>query len=234
MNQPSQTMNTYRVIMAECLGTFALVFCGTAAIVSNDFSGGSITHVGISVVFGSIVMAMIYAFGEISGAHFNPAVSIAFWFSGRMKSGERLWVYMLGQLIGALLASALLAFLFPAHGHLGSTIPAVDDLKAFLWEFILSYLLMMVILMVSTGSKELGLLAGLAIGGTVMLEALLAGPITGASMNPFRSLAPAVISNHWQGLWIYLIAPVLGMLFATGTCTLFRGKDCCTSPSLEK
>lgn len=233
MNESRQSTNTYRVIIAECLGTFALVFCGTAAIVSNDFSGGSITHVGISMVFGSIVVAMIYAFGEISGAHFNPAVSIAFWFSGRMKNGERLWVYILGQFVGALLASAVLAFLFPEHGQLGCTIPAVENTKAFLWELLLSYLLMTVILMVSTGSKELGLLAGLAIGGTVMLEALLAGPITGASMNPFRSLAPAVISNHWQALWIYLTAPVLGMLLASGTCNLFRGKDCCDPPSLK-
>lgn len=199
---------------AEFVGTFALVFCGTGAIVINQHSGGAISHVGIAMTFGFIVMAMIYTFGEVSGAHLNPAVTIAFAASGRFALKEVL-PYVISQIVGALLASLVLRLLFPDNLLLGTTLPAGTELQSFVLECILSFLLMTVILHVSQGSREIGVLAGIAVGVTVLLEALFAGPICGASMNPARSLAPALVSGSLQSLWIYLSAPVAGMLLAT-------------------
>jgi aquaporin NIP len=194
---------------SEIMGTFAMVFCGTGAIVINQETNGSITHVGVSLVFGLIVMSMIYALGTISGAHLNPAVTIAFAVAKKFDLKE-VTPYIISQLLGALLASATLHFLFPKNQFLGATIPVGFDAQAFVLEFIITLILMLVILNVAHGSKEQGMFAGIAIGSTVGLLALFAGPICGASMNPARSIGPAVVSNHFEHLWVYLIAPILG------------------------
>jgi aquaporin NIP len=215
-----------RLFLAELIGTAALVFAGTGAIVINDVSGGAITHAGIAVTFGLIVMAMIYAFGDVSGAHLNPAVTIAFWAAGRLP-GARVLPYVIAQICGALLASGLLRVLFPAHATLGATMPAGVWHQSFLLEVVLTFLLMLVILSVSTGANEKGITAGMAIGGVILLEAMFAGPICGASMNPARSLAPALVSGHLEMLWIYLLAPALGALLAVPACISVREPGCC-------
>ena len=203
--------------LLELFGTFSLVFCGPGAIIMNDASGGIITHVGIAITFGLIVMAMIYAIGEQSGAHINPAVTIAFWASGNFPKKEVL-PYIIAQISGAILASATLYYLFPTHLTQGATIPLNSNSQAFVLEVILSFILMFVIIKVSTGSKEIGKIAGIAIGGVVGLEAMFAGPITGASMNPARSIAPALFSGDLQYLWLYILAPIIGMLLACVFC----------------
>jgi len=203
--------------IAELIGTYGLVFCGTGAIIINDLTGGTISHVGIALTFGLIVMAMIYAFGDISGAHINPAVTIAFWFSGRFP-GRHVIPYIVSQLAGAMLASATLILLFPTHPNLGATLPADTALQSFILEIILTLFLMLVIINVSTGSKEMGIMAGIAIGATVLLEAMFAGPISGASMNPARSIAPALLSGQLDHFWIYLTAPVIGASLAILGC----------------
>jgi aquaporin Z len=200
--------------LAEALGTFALVFCGTGAIIINQQSGGVIGHAGIAATFGLIVTAMIYTFGNLSGAHFNPAVTIAFAAAGLFKWRE-VPPYTVAQLTGAFLASLLLKALFASNPTLGATLPAGSDMQSFILETVLTFFLMLVILFTSQGSKEAGVMAGIAIGATVLLEAMFAGPICGASMNPARSIAPAVVSAHIQSLWIYIAAPILGALIAT-------------------
>ena len=212
--------------ISELIGTFALVFCGPGAIIMNDVSGGTVTHVGIAITFGLIVMAMIYAIGEISGAHINPAVTIAFWASGRFDKKEVL-PYITAQMVGAILASAILYALFPLHETQGATLPAGTAIQSFILEVILTFLLMFVIIKVSTGSKEIGTMAGIAIGGVVGLEAMFAGPITGASMNPARSIAPAIFSGNFEHLWLYILAPILGALLAILACRVIKGKECC-------
>ncbi len=216
--------------LSEIIGTFGLVFCGTGAIIINDISVGTVTHIGIAITFGLIVTTMIYAFGDISGAHLNPAVTVAFWFSGRFPAKEIL-PYITGQLIGAFAASGLLKFLFPTHLTLGTTLPAGTATQSFIIEIILTFLLMLVIINVSTGAKEKGIVAGIAIGFVVLLGATFAGPITGASMNPARSIAPALLSGQIQHLWIYITAPVIGALFAILSCKGVKEKECCPLPS---
>lgn len=211
---------------AEFLGTFALVFAGTGAIVINEVAGGAVSHVGIAITFGLIVMAMIYTFGDISGAHLNPAVTVGFVTARRMTAGEGLR-YIVSQVIGAIAASSALRLLFPAHPSLGETIPAGSAIQSFGLEFLLTALLMLVILSVSVGAKEKGITAGIAIGGVIALEALFAGPICGASMNPARSLAPALVAGNLTSLWIYLLSPVAGALAAVPLCICVREASCC-------
>ena len=199
--------------IAELIGTFALVFCGTGAIVIDQQTNGQVGHIGIAITFGLIVTAMIYAFGDKSGAHFNPAVTIAFSLATLFPKKEIL-PYVIAQIIGAFIASGLLALLFPDNINLGATIPSGSNLQSFILEIVLTFILMLVILFTSQGSKETGTMAGIAIGGVVLLEAMFAGPICGASMNPARSLSPAIVSGNVATLWIYLIAPVLGAAFA--------------------
>ena len=208
----------------ELFGTFALVFCGAGAIVMNDVSGGAITHVGIALTFGLIVMAMIYSIGAQSGAHINPAVTIAFWASGTFDKKD-VFPYVAAQITGAVLASAVLFCLFPEHATQGATLPLNSYSQAFVIEVLLSFILMFVIVNVSEGSKETGKMAGIAIGGVVALEALFAGPITGASMNPARSIGPALFSGELEYLSLYIAAPIVGMLLATLFCKLTQAKQ---------
>jgi aquaporin Z len=213
-------------LIAESLGTFFLVFAGTGAIVINEASGGAIGHAGIAMVFGLAVLAMIHAFGDVSGAHLNPAVTLGFAAAGRLP-WRNVGGYIAAQLGGAFAASGLMKMLFPASTNLGATLPAGDPAQSFVLEVVLTLFLMLVILGVSTGAKEKGITAGLAIGAMVGLEAMFAGPISGASMNPARSLAPALIGGHFQHLWLYPAATILGALIAVPLCRAVRDPDCC-------
>jgi aquaporin NIP len=199
--------------LAEFIGTFSLLFCGTGAITINEVTSGAVSHVGISITFGLIVMAMIYALGEISGAHLNPAVTIAFAVNKNFPYRQVL-PYITSQAAGAFFASFVLRSLFPTSVTLGATLPYGSAFQSFILEIILTFFLMLVILQVATGSKEQGMFAGLAIGSVVLLEAMFAGPICGASMNPIRSLAPALVSKQLHHLWVYLTAPFIGALAA--------------------
>ena len=212
--------------ISEFIGTFAMIFCGTGAMTINEITGGDVTHVGIGITWGLIVMAMIYAFGEISGAHFNPAVSIAFAYAKKF-SWKEVPKYIFFQVAGAFAASLVLMWLFPKSELLGATIPTVDVWRAFVLELILTFFLMVVIINVSTGSKEAGMMAGIAIGAVVLLEALFAGPITNASMNPARSLAPNIVSGNIKGLWLYILAPIIGALLAVVSCKFVKHENCC-------
>jgi len=212
--------------ISEFIGTFAMIFCGTGAMTINETTGGDVTHVGIGITWGLIVMAMIYAFGEISGAHFNPAVSIAFAYAKKF-SWKEVPKYIFFQVAGAFTASLLLMWLFPKSELLGATIPTVDVWRSFVLELILTFFLMVVIINVSTGSKEVGMMAGIAIGSVVLLEALFAGPITNASMNPARSLAPNIVSGNIKGLWLYILAPIIGALLAVVSCKFVKHENCC-------
>lgn len=203
-------MNKY---IAEFLASFVLIFCGTGAVVIDQQTGGAVTHVGIAITFGLVVMVMIYALGNISGGHMNPAVTIAFSLAGRFPA-KCIIPYILAQLAGAFLGSGLLKLLFPGNDTLGATLPAGTDMQSFVLEFLLTFFLMLVIINVATGSKEQGMFAGLAIGSTVLIEAMFAGPICGASMNPARSLSPAIVSGHMEHLWIYMVAPIAGAALA--------------------
>jgi aquaporin Z len=216
-----------RQLAAEFAGTFALVFAGTGAVVINDISG-VVTHVGIALTFGLVVLALIYALGDVSGAHLNPAVTVGFWAAGRfplrLAPG-----YILAQLAGGVTASGLLRLLFDQHPTLGATLPRAGAGQSFVLEIVLTLILMFVILSVSTGAKEKGLLAGVAIGAVIAFEALFAGPISGASMNPARSLSPALISGRFEHLWVYLAAPLLGALLAVAGCRCVQQPGCCSA-----
>jgi aquaporin Z len=207
---------------AEIFGTFGLVFAGTGAVVIDAVTGGGVTHVGVALTFGLIVMAMIYAVGDVSGAHLNPAVTIGFLLSGRLRA-RCVVPYVASQLLGAVLASLTLLILFGNHASLGATLPIGSAWQSFGLELVLTAILMFVILCVSTGPKEVGTMAGIAVGGVIALEALFAGPICGASMNPARSLAPALVSGNLHALWVYLIAPVVGAAIAVPLWRLTRG-----------
>jgi aquaporin NIP len=211
-------MNRYA---SELFGTFALVFAGTGAIVIDDVSHGGVTHVGIAMTFGLVVMSLIYALGDVSGAHFNPAVTTGFWIAKRLP-GRAVLPYITCQVVGALLASLLLRWLFGNRIYLGATLPSGSDLQSFVLEVVLTVILMFIILSVSSGPREVGIVAGIAIGGVIGLEAMFAGPICGASMNPVRSLAPALVSGHFTSLWLYLIAPILGAALAVPCFRLTR------------
>lgn len=217
-----------RKLAAEYFGTFALIFAGTGAIIVNQLSGGAIGHAGIAMTFGLVVLAMIYTFGDVSGAHLNPAVTLAFAVARRFPWRE-VGGYVTAQLAGAFTASGVLRVLFPENQNLGATLPAGSNAQSFILEVVLTFLLMLVIFNISTGAKEKGVTAGIAVGAMIALEAMFAGPICGASMNPARSLAPAIVSGHATVVWIYLTAPVLGALLAIPACCIVRERDCCTA-----
>ncbi len=201
--------DSIRLYASEFIGTFFLVFVATGVVIVNQVSGGAITHTGIAITTGLVVMAIVYAIGDVSGAHINPAVTVGFWLAGRFP-GSRVVQYILSQCMGAVLASLLLAFLFPELVSLTVTLPSGSILQSFVLEIIITLFLMFVILSVSTGSMEKGIMAGSAIGAVVGLSVLWAGPVTGASMNPARSIAPALVSLDFSSLWIYVTGPVIG------------------------
>lgn len=208
---------------AETFGTFALVLAGTGAVVIDAVTGGGVSHVGVALTFGLVVMAMIYAVGDVSGAHLNPAVTFGFWLAGRLP-GRCVGPYVLSQVAGAVTASLLLRAMFSNRAYLGATVPAGPDWQSFALETVLTALLMFVILCVSTGPKEVGVMAGIAVGGVIGFEALFAGPISGASMNPARSFAPALVSGHLHSLWVYVAAPLLGAAAAVPCWRITRGR----------
>ncbi|WP_225912484.1 MIP/aquaporin family protein [Nostoc flagelliforme] len=204
----------WREALAEGIGTFILVFAGTGAVMVNSISGGSVTHIGISFVFGAVVTALIYGIGHLSGAHFNPAVTLAFWTSGFFPK-RRVLPYILAQLLGALAASALLLISLGRVANLGATLPLKGNwLQSLVLEFVLTFILMFVILGSGLDRRAHIGFAGLAIGLTVGMEAAFMGPITGASMNPARSLGPALVGGIWQHHWVYWVAPILGAQLA--------------------
>ncbi len=221
----------YKRLLSEAFGTFWIVFAGTGAIIIGDVSG-AIPHTGVAIVFGLAVFTMISALSDVSGAHFNPAVTIGFYLAGRCPR-KNVLPYLLSQFAGAIGASFVLHCLFPEHETLGATFPSGSFEQSWVLEMILTFALMFVILSVSTGTRDKAMTAGLAIGGVVALEALFAGPISGASMNPARSLGPALISGQMQGIMLYFTAPIIGAVLAVLACVCTREKGCCTS-SVEK
>ena len=214
-----------RALWAEFAGTYCLLFAGTGAIIVNDISGGAVTHVGIALTFGLVVFAMIAALGDVSGAHMNPAVTFGLFLAGRFP-GRAVLPYVFGQLAGAVSSSATLWALFPQHPTLGGTMPSGSPLQSLLVEIVLTTMLMFVILSVSSGDEAKKTTAGMAIGATVALAALFAGPVSGASMNPARSLSPALVAWQLNALWIYLAGPVLGAAVAVLLCRCSR-EACC-------
>lgn len=201
-------------MLAEGIGTFILVFAGTGAVMVNQVSGGAITHLGISFVFGAVVSALIYTLGHISGAHFNPAVTLAFWTSGFFPK-RRVLPYVLAQSVGAIAASTLLLIALGSVAKLGATLPLNGNwLQSLVLETVLTFILMFVILGSGLDRRAPIGFAGLAIGLTVGLEAAFMGPITGASMNPARSLGPSVVGGIWQHHWLYWVAPIVGAQLA--------------------
>ncbi|MDP9356829.1 MAG: MIP family channel protein [Chloroflexota bacterium] len=211
-----------RRLLAEGIGTFGLVFAGTGAIMI-DAQTGAVGHVGVSLTFGLIIMVMIYAVGHISGAHFNPAVTLGF-AVGRHFSWSLVPRYWVAQLLGGLTASLLLRFLFGDVAHLGTTLPRGSARQSFVLEAVLTFLLMFVITAVATDVRAVGQAAAIAIGGTIGLEALFAGPISGASMNPARSLAPALVSGTWASQWLYVAGPMIGAVVGVLAYQVTRGE----------
>lgn len=202
-----------REVLAECIGTFVLIFLGTGAVMVNQLTG-AVTHLGVSVVFGAVVAALIYSLGHISGAHFNPAVTLAFWSSGFFRRSQ-VMPYILAQLFGAIAASKFLLLTFGPVANLGATLPLQDNWRqAFVLETVLTFILMTVILGSGLDRRAQIGFAGLAIGLTVGLEAACMGPITGASMNPARSFGPAIVGGLWHHQWLYWLAPILGAQLA--------------------
>ena len=213
-------------LLAEAAGTFALVFAGTGALILNDLNGGVVTHLGVSLAFGLSVIAMAYSQVPVSGAHINPAVTLGFLAAGRISPIE-FFPYLLSQISGALGASLLLRILFPGHPDLGATRPSGSVFQSFVLEWMMTLILVLAILSLSFGFKKTASFAGLAAGMIVTLEAYWGGPISGASMNPARSLGPALVSSNLQYLWIYLLAPVLGALAAAFFCARIHPVACC-------
>jgi MIP family channel proteins len=211
-------------LAAEYIGTFALVFAGTGAIVIDAETGGGVGHVGVGLTFGLIIMVMIYAVGHISGAHFNPAVTLGF-AVGRHFSWSLVPRYWAAQLLGGITASLLLRAMFGDIAHLGTTLPFGSAGQSFVLEIVLTFVLMFVITSVATDVRAVGQAAALAIGGTIGLEALFAGPISGASMNPARSLAPALVSWTWTDQWLYIAGPALGAVAGVLAYQLVRGGE---------
>jgi MIP family channel proteins len=207
-------MKHSRELLAEFIGTFVLIFTGTGAVMVDRLSNGAITHLGIGIVFGAVVTALIYSLSHISGAHFNPAVTLAFWSSGFFRR-SLIIPYVLAQLFGAIAASGLLRICLGAVGNLGATLPRNGDwLQALILETILTFILMLVIFGSGLDRRAHDGFAGISIGLTVALEAISMGPITGASMNPVRSLAPALVGGNLQYQWLYWVAPIVGAQLA--------------------
>jgi MIP family channel proteins len=202
------TPDLLRKVVAEAIGTFALVFAGCGAVMV-DAKTHQLGHVGVAITFGLVIMFGIYAVGHVSGAHFNGAVTFAFALT-RHFPWPRAFAYWAAQLAGALLAALLLRASLGGVAHVGATLPAGSQGQSFVWELVMSGFLMFVILAVATDTRAVGEAAAIAIGGTIGLDAMFGGPISGASMNPMRSLGPAIVSGDLHALWLYLVAPVIG------------------------
>jgi len=207
--------------LSEFLATFSLIFFGCGAMVVNQLYDGIIGHIGTNLVFGLIIMVMIYSVGDISGAHMNPAVTFAFYIDHQLDL-KTTFYYIVSQLIGSLSASLVLKLLFPKALLLGNTIPTGSYLQVFVLEFIVSFLLFLLIVNVSEGPKETGMMAGIAVGSYIMVSGLFAGPVGGNSLNPARTLGPAIVTLRFDGLYLYLIAPVLGTTLASKVSKVFR------------
>jgi aquaporin NIP len=230
----SERPDLLRRAAAEAIGVFALVFAGCGAIVTEAQHPGSLGTVGIGLVFGLVVMAMVYATGHLSGAHLNPAVTLAFVLTRHFPRTEAL-AYLAAQLLGALAATALLAAIWPSQpAALGATLPTIGSGSAFAYEAVLTAFLMFVIMAVATDTRAVGAAAAIAIGGTVGLDALFGGPITGASMNPARSIGPALVSGEVQDLWIYITAPILGAALGALAYQTVRGETTATRRRADK
>lgn len=205
----------WQKLIAEVLGTFFMMFAGCAAVIVNLDNEKVVTHPGIALVWGLVVMVLVYTLGHISGAHFNPSVTIAHATTSRFPLKE-VPAYIIAQLVGSILASGVLRLLFNGKkDHFIGTLPTGSDWQAFVIEFIITFYLMFVVSGVATDNRAIGELAGLAVGSTVLLNVIFAGPISGASMNPARSLGPAIIHNEYKGIWIYMAAPILGAVAGT-------------------
>ena len=211
-------------LIAEALGTFLLVFFGCGAIIVDGVSGGDLGHIGICIVFGLVVTTVIYSIGDVSGAHINPAVTIALYFAGRFEL-RLVSPYICMQLIGAILAALVLRWVFSETEMLGLTLPNIDLFKAFIVEVMISFTLMSAVLNLASVPREKEIMTGAVIGGVVTFAALVAGPITGASMNPARSLGPAIAAQNFESAWLYILAPVLGMLLAIPVCRLIQESE---------
>jgi aquaporin NIP len=210
--------------LAEFVATFTLVFAGCGAVVIDAVTRGQVTHVGIAISFGLAIAVMVYATGHISGAHINPAVTLAFAFT-RHFPFWRVPLYWLAQVLGATCAALLLRALFGNVAHLGTTLPSGGDGQSFVLEIVLTAFLMFVIMAVATDNRAVGQAAALAIGGTILLDAMFGGPISGASMNPARSFGPAFVSGTWSHLWVYILGPAVGALLGAFLYELSRGES---------
>ena len=219
-------MQNIRTVFAEFIGTMLLVFIATGTIVVDQITGGAIGHVGICISVGLLITALIYSIGNVSGAHMNPAVSIGFFVARRLKL-KQLICYLSAQLAGGIIGAGLVWFIFPAAKSLGTTNPSalITIQAALIIELIISFILMFVILNVSTGHFEKGIMAGAAIGGTIALLCLFAGPMTGASMNPARSFAPALVGDDLKNVWLYILAPIAGTCLAYPASKLVQGEN---------
>jgi MIP family channel proteins len=204
----SNTPRLARPLVAETIGTFMLVFAGAGAVMV-DAKTHALGHVGVAITFGLVIMAGIYAVGHISGAHFNPAVTLGFVLT-RHFPPARAVAYWVAQLLGALAAAAILRGSLGNIAHVGATLPSGSQAQSFLWELVMTAFLMFVIMAVATDTRAVGEAAAIAIGGTIGLEAMFGGPISGASMNPARSIAPALVSGDLHALWLYIVAPLAG------------------------
>jgi aquaporin NIP len=211
-----------RLLAAEFVGTFALVFAGAGAIMV-DAKTHALGHVGVAITFGLVIMAMIYALGHVSGAHFNPAVTLAFAVT-RHFPWSRAAGYWAAHVIGAIVAAALLRGSLGNIAHVGATLPSGSEGQSFLWELVMTFFLMFVIMAVATDTRAVGEAAAIAVGATVGLDAMFGGPISGASMNPARSAGPALVSGDLHALWLYIVAPVLGAALGALAYQLIRGK----------
>jgi MIP family channel proteins len=211
-----------RSLAAEAIGTFTLVFAGAGAVMV-DAKTHQLGHVGVAITFGLVIMAMIYAGGHVSGAHFNGAVTLAFALT-RHFPWRRAGGYWAAQLTGAICAAAMLRGSLGDIAHVGATLPSGSDAQSFLWEAVMTAFLMFVIMAVATDTRAVGEAAAIAIGGTIGLDAMFGGPISGASMNPMRSAGPAIVSGDLTSLWIYLVAPPLGAAIGALAYQFVRGE----------
>ncbi|KAK4857414.1 hypothetical protein QYF36_000359 [Acer negundo] len=228
--KPETSLLTFSVpfmqkIMAEVVGTYFLIFAGCASVVVNTDFDKVVTHPGISIVWGLAVMVLVYSVGHISGAHFNPCVTIAFATCKRFP-WKQVPAYIVAQVLGSTLAAGTLRLLFDGKQNVFfGTIPAGSNMQSFVMEFIITFYLMFVISGVATDNRAIGELAGLAVGSTVLLNVMFAGPISGASMNPARTLGPAIVSSQYKGIWVYLVAPILGAVCGAWVYNMVRYTD---------